>query len=386
MLPDSSEPFVSFPFNIVMIVSLGLILARDHSLFHFFSACAFLCQLYLTLLLQKHRGGEDEAWRWIFRLSVVEYLSEAGEYRVVWLAQSVVSTLCSCFVLRAIWQVLSTCTGTTAVGNRLKVGTFLGAWLGFYALACHPQDETGISMSDDWSLLIYLHLSRAAESARMAIQVVYLLSCTFPASELYLKFHMILCNNLLSKYSTANSVAYIDMYLQIVLMAFTCIYPLFYGQQVINDPIEEPQPPEVDPIHNWLEAPQRGGGPTLHELPARHPLHLNVQHAPVEDVCIFPQAVQATERNWPFNMQMVISGQHPISVTIQQTSVHNNFHHPFSVATGSTTGWLAFPAQDNTIVANMQYQQPQTQMYFPLQPNVDAEQEFGANDNDKLAT
>jgi hypothetical protein len=111
-----------------------------------------------------------------------------------------------------------------------------------------------------------------------------------------------------------------------------------------------------------------------------------VQHAPVEDVCIFPQAVQATERNWPFNMQMVISGQHPISVTIQQTSVHNNFHHPFSVATGSTTGWLAFPAQDNTIVANMQYQQPQTQMYFPLQPNVDAEQEFGANDNDKLAT
>jgi hypothetical protein len=174
MLPDSSEPFVSFPFNIVMIVSLGLILARDHSLFHFFSACAFLCQLYLTLLLQKHRGGEDEAWRWIFRLSVVEYLSEAGEYRVVWLAQSVVSTLCSCFVLRAIWQVLSTCTGTTAVGNRLKVGTFLGAWLGFYALACHPQDETGISMSDDWSLLIYLHLSRAAESARMAIQGSYI--------------------------------------------------------------------------------------------------------------------------------------------------------------------------------------------------------------------
>jgi hypothetical protein len=52
MLPDSSEPFVSLPFNIVLIVSLRLIL--------------------------EHRGGENEAWRWILRLSVVEYLSEAG--------------------------------------------------------------------------------------------------------------------------------------------------------------------------------------------------------------------------------------------------------------------------------------------------------------------
>ena len=179
VVPSGSDPFVSPPFNLVLVVVLGLVFAHNRHLSCFCAVCAFLGLQFLSKLRQ------DTEYSWQFHLPVVKFPDSAEDYAesesgVLQLACSVASMLWSAQVCRALWRILPAATPMRTV-------MFVAAFAVFFIFRA---EALGVEMADLWarnrdlSVSWYLLCSQGVESLRAALQGIHTRSliCAWEAS------------------------------------------------------------------------------------------------------------------------------------------------------------------------------------------------------------
>ena len=155
-------PFVSVPFNAVLLVLMGLAYAHNRHLTRFCSYSSFFIHLFLAIQQVSINSNT-------IHLPVTAYPeTESSEYLVVVLALWIASILCSAFVSRVIFQNLPAVNASTVA---CSVVFFLGYF--FVRTAFGPETTNLLHITEDWSIFFYLFFSQATESIRGTMQGNY---------------------------------------------------------------------------------------------------------------------------------------------------------------------------------------------------------------------
>ena len=153
------NPFVSLPFNAVLMVVMGLANARNQTLKRLVSYCSFVSYLFLTVQQENlHSDATGE-----LHLPVTAYPdTDESEYLVLGLARWVASILCSAFVMKAIFQVLPT----------VKISAFsVAIFLAFFMVRVSgPETKNLLLITEDQNVFLYLWFSQTTECIRVAMQ------------------------------------------------------------------------------------------------------------------------------------------------------------------------------------------------------------------------
>ena len=161
-LPDHSDcPFVSVPFNAVLLVAMGLAYAHNRHIARFCSYSSFF--IHLLLAVQQENVHSNK-----IHLPVTAYPeTKSSEYLVAVLALWIASILCSAFVSRVIFQNLPAVSAST-------VACSVAVFLVFFLLrAFGPETTNLLNITEDWSILFYLFFSQVTGSIRGAMQGNY---------------------------------------------------------------------------------------------------------------------------------------------------------------------------------------------------------------------